>query len=374
MRIKKLLALVLCTVLSLLALVSCEKDVGAYLPNYNWKPEVIAEKEFDLYIITDSDIETVDSSVFVTVEDKINQYIGDKYHTTLNIHYLTADEYETEIAAVTSAEGKNSGIVLINSKALADTLIANKALADLSVFLDSAEYDFGTLNVQINSNLLEVARETVKDADGENETEALFCIPNNHVIGSYEYIAINKKIARDQLHYNETELKALDNLDDIADFISYAASKGFEADDVVIRFEGEDSKPYSFAEKTELEAAGWIFNVIATPKVTKEEVYSSAFGVLAGTDGYERAMEIIYAINTDSVLRNLLQYGVENTNYKNVDGYAVPITTDYKMNILYTGDVFKALFSNTEGWCVWTATDAANGKLQNADSVVADSE
>ena len=365
MRIKKILALVLCTVLAVLALVSCEDQVGSYLPNYDWKPEVVEKKTFDLYIITDSNTDEVEDTVFITVQDKINQYIGDKYNTTLNIHYLTAGEYDAAIASVTATGGANSGIVLINSKTLADSLMANNSLADLSSFLDSEEYDFGTLNVQINANLLAAARE---------DNDALFCIPNNHVVGSYEYIAINKNIARDQLHFNETALKALDNLDDIAEFEAYVATTEFDVGDVVKHYEGADSKPYSFAEKTELEAAGWIFNVITNPQVTKDEVYSSAFGVLSGTDDYERAMEIIYAINTDTVLRNLLQYGVENTNYKAVDGYAEPITTDYKMNINYTGDVFKALYSNTEGWCVWTETDAANGKLQNADSVVADSE
>lgn len=369
MRIKKILALLLCAVLSVGALVSCEEGIGSYLPNYDWKPEVVEEKEFDLYIITETDPASVENTVYVTVQDKINQYIGDEFKTTLNIHYLTADKYDAEIASVVADGGSKSGIVLINSKALMDTLMEKGALADLSVFLDSEEYDFGTLNVQINSNLLSAARETVT-VDGA-EHEALFCIPNNHVVGSYDYVAVNKTIARDQLHFNETEIRGVDNLDDIAAFKTYVSDHGYAVTDVVREF---NDRPHSFAEKAVLEAEGWIFNVVSNPVVTKDEVYSSAFGVLAGTDGYERAMEIIYAINTDSTLRNLLQYGVENTNYKVVDGYAVPITTDYKMNIEYTGDVFKALYSNTDGWCVWTEADAADGKLQNAASILADSE
>ena len=369
MRMKKILALLLCAVLSVGALVSCEEGIGSYLPNYDWKPEVIVEKEFDLYIVTENDPASVEDTVYITVEDKINQYIGDKFNTTLNIHYLTADKYDAEIANVVSDSGSKSGIVLINSKALMDTLMEKNALADLSVFLDSEEYDFGTLNVQINANLLSAARETVVK-DGV-EQEALFCIPNNHVVGSYDYIAINKAIARDQLHFNETEIKAIDNLDDIEGFKDDVEGHGYVVADVVREFNGCN---YTFDEKESLEAEGWIFNVVSNPVVTKDEVYSSAFGVLAGTDGYERAMEIIYAINTDATLRNLLQYGVENTNYKVVDGYAVPITTDYRMNIEYTGDVFKALYSNADGWCVWTESDAVYGKLQNADSILADSE
>ena len=88
MRIKKILALVLCTVLAVLALVSCEDQVGSYLPNYDWKPEVVEKKTFDLYIITDSNTDEVEDTVFITVQDKINQYIGDKYNTTLNIRQI----------------------------------------------------------------------------------------------------------------------------------------------------------------------------------------------------------------------------------------------------------------------------------------------
>ena len=107
--------------------------------------------------------------------------------------------------------------------------------------------------------------------------------------------------------------------------------------------------------------------------MTKEEVYSSAFGILAGTENKDRAMEIIYAINTDVELRNYLQYGVEYTNYTVVDDLVVP-TTDpdslYVMNLLYTGDVFNALYCEAEGFVKWNEDAKKFGELQNADSVI----
>ena len=83
----------------------------------------------------------------------------------------------------------------------------------------------------------------------------------------------------------------------------------------------------------------------------------------------ERAMKIIYAINMDSGLRDLLQYGVEDINYKVVDGDVVRIkssTTTYSMNLLYTGNVFAASYSSEIGW---TEAVAENGKLQNKEAV-----
>ena len=84
-------------------------------------------------------------------------------------------------------------------------------------------------------------------------------------------------------------------------------------------------------------------------------------------------MQVIYAINADVELRNYLQYGVEHTNYSVVNGLVVP-TNDpesiYNMNLLYTGDVFKALYCEVDGWVKWNENSFTSGKLQNNDAVV----
>ena len=89
-------------------------------------------------------------------------------------------------------------------------------------------------------------------------------------------------------------------------------------------------------------------------------------------------MEIIYALNTDLQFRNLLQYGVLNNDYEFVNNgntdsssdaiYVTAKNTMYKMNILYTGDVFMAYY-NVE---YWTEEMALAGKMQNSESVLAD--
>jgi hypothetical protein len=138
-----------------------------------------------------------------------------------------------------------------------------------------------------------------------------------------------------------------------------------------------DNCSYGFESDT-APRANWTYNVRNLPVVTKAEAYSTAYGILAGTEAPERAMEIIYALNTDLQFRNLLQYGVLNNDYEFVDNEKAGIDSDavyvstkntmYKMNILYTGDVFMAYY-NVD---YWTEEMALAGKMQNSESVLAD--
>jgi len=92
-------------------------------------------------------------------------------------------------------------------------------------------------------------------------------------------------------------------------------------------------------------------------------------------DCVERAMEIVYAINTNLTVRNTLQYGVENTNFRLHEDGSVEIINSgagsnytYNMNREYTGDVLKAYYLGSE----WTPAMADSVKRQNNESVIAD--
>ena len=82
-------------------------------------------------------------------------------------------------------------------------------------------------------------------------------------------------------------------------------------------------------------------------------------------------MEIIYAINADTTVRNLLQYGVENTHYiLQGDNYVLPTENNaYFMNPLYTGDMFNMYYGEN-----WTENMAQNGEKQNKESIVLKAE
>ena len=394
MKTKRMIALVLCAVMMLLALASCSDSAG--INDYNWEPDVIVQLEFDLYIITESPSGEEATGAMKTVNSKINQYIDEKYNTTLNIHYLSAENYDGTISELVSgskissmsssvispAGRQNAGsIILINSDEMHDYLVAENKLVDLKPFLETKS--FGTLNIQITSTLLEAAG--VTDDNGSH----LYCIPNDHPIGYYEYTVINREIAEGMLNFSaQTELLEMHILDGVAndeaqELINAVnenlALLGVSSANDVIRTEKGD-----YAEKARLESLGYICNVTKYPEATAEDAFSSAFGILKCEDIYyngkllisasdceTRAMEIIYAINADTTVRNLLQYGVENTHYiLQGDNYVLPTENNaYFMNPLYTGDMFNMYYSEN-----WTENMAQNGEKQNKESIVLKAE
>lgn len=64
------------------------------------------------------------------------------------------------------------------------------------------------------------------------------------------------------------------------------------------------------------EAGKWYRAVVAeNPVATGTELYGNMFAVYSGTNYLNRAMEVITAVNTNTELRDLLQYGVKGVHY-----------------------------------------------------------
>ena len=381
MKMKKYVSLLLCIVIAVVSLVGCETAIGqyyydVYLPNGIGAPVVKTNEVFDFYIITEfpgedateEDIAQHNSDL-ATIKDNINLHLQDEYNTKLNIIFKSVDEYEETVKSATS------GIVLINSESLMNDLMQESKLVDLTNFLESSEYEYGTLNVQIASTLLDAAK---IDVDGEKK---LYCIPNNHIVGSYDYIAVNNSIAA-KLQYGKNDIAKITTVEAAEEFIAVAREHwdalNIEAefnDSYVLQYFDECSYGY---EGETAPKSDWTYNVRNLPVVTKAEAYSTAYGILSGTTAPERAMEIIYALNTDVQFRNLLQYGVLNNDYEFVNNANAGIDSDaiyvsakntmYKMNLLYTGDVFMAYYNLDS----WTEEMALAGKMQNSQSVLSD--
>lgn len=109
--------------------------------------------------------------------------------------------------------------------------------------------------------------------------------------------------------------------------------------------------------------------IVKNPTVTAEDVYSSMFGVCTYTRSLSRSMEIVTYLNTNADFRNLIQYGVEDVNYRLVEnadntGKEIEIIGDkpYKMGLFKTGNVFIAYPEPGKSADIWK-----NGKLQNLD-------
>jgi hypothetical protein len=105
-------------------------------------------------------------------------------------------------------------------------------------------------------------------------------------------------------------------------------------------------------------------NILEYPRVGYDEVFSNMFAVSTYTRSVSRSMQVITYLNTNSDLRNVLQYGVEGVHYKIDDetGKLVRLNKDYMMNLESTGNVFMAYPEENMDLDVWEW-----GKKQNLD-------
>lgn len=97
------------------------------------------------------------------------------------------------------------------------------------------------------------------------------------------------------------------------------------------------------AELAKIYGDDYYMNVLEYPRISENDVCGSMFGVSSYSVNVARAMEIITAINTNSALRNILQYGVEEVHYQlDEDGNLTRLNNDYMMDVAKTGNMFIA--------------------------------
>lgn len=103
--------------------------------------------------------------------------------------------------------------------------------------------------------------------------------------------------------------------------------------------------------------------VLEYPRIQEENLFSSMFAVTTFTRSLTRSMEIVTYLNTNSKLRNVLQYGVEGVHYKlDQNGVVQRLNNDYMMNLRDTGNEFVAYPEEGMRADIWDY-----GKKQNLD-------
>ncbi len=400
---KRIISLLMCLVMTCLVFTGCAKSTLDQFKedrkdydNLNLKSKR-EEVELDFYIIFE---DGTTESAMATVERDINAYLptikldkdSAELKTTLDIHYLTASEYAAKVANDAELTGADrADIVLIVGKAMFDDLMDNNRLADLTSYYSTRKY--GLLNTQIADSLIQASKVSVRSVDTigtEFDSIRLYTVPNNHVVGEYQYLLINTAIAEHYL-FSEDKLAAMDSLESAADLCARIESDGLVAGDYVKLVGG------TYADKAMYEAAGYTVNIVSYPVATADEAFMSAFGIIRHEldtrymyemdrlkddkiskenrevfeAHYDRCMEVIYALNADATFRNLLQYGSRGTTY-NYDETTKTVTrvTEgdgvYRINLYYTGDIFKAYFCEE---FAWNKDAFENGEKQNVQSV-----
>ena len=117
-------------------------------------------------------------------------------------------------------------------------------------------------------------------------------------------------------------------------------------------------------ELVEVYGDDFYMNVIESPRAGYEDIFGNMLGVSTYTRSLKRSMVIITYLNTNSDLRNILQYGVEDVHYElDEDGLLHRLNDRYMMDINKTGNVFMAYPEEEMPKNVWDY-----GKSQNTDA------
>ena len=395
---KKLISLILCMVFVCLALVSCKQEkIGDYLEKYkNNENKDDALEVLNFYIIT-GDGTTTDA--MTTVPQHINAYVKDKYKVELKIHYFTEAEYQAKVTAAmdTTVEANRPDIVLINGADMFDGLKSSLVPLNTSDFNFYGE-DYKKLNTIVKQALLNACA----------ENGVYYTVPNNHNVGTYQYVVFDQKMAqmlgyRNQYDFgNPKKLVANVNTAEAVDSFVNALNAEYpdlDANDYIQVVTGdyallESLKHKNLAGGDPSKAVVNHVNVMAYPNATREEAHLSAFAIVKqlNDDGvyetdeeretlknhYNKCMKIIYALNTDATLKNLLQYGFVGTNYShqtNEKNEAINVVNlvdvndlnRYEMNHIHTGDSFNSGFYYCDD-IGWSKETEANWLKQIAEA------
>ena len=129
--------------------------------------------------------------------------------------------------------------------------------------------------------------------------------------------------------------------------------KGFEIENGIGKYEGTD----------------YYLVPVVYPTATAEDIYGNMFAVATTTLNVDRSMQIVTYLNTNTEMRNLLQYGIEGQHYTIESGKVSRVADKagnyYEMDIDATGNVFLAYLEPSMDAAIWE-----NGKKQNRDSLV----
>ncbi len=415
------------------------------------------------------------------VEDEINRITEYEFNTHIILRLFTADEYqkvvEKDLAVAkknyepaeeeTDAEGNVITAALTTSK---DTLATTKREVEtdengetkhrvviseekvaypaengtqVDIFLVNSldNYNKFIANGDIqamDAELLSTAALTKKYINptllnSVVTTTGTFGIPNNKLIGDYEYILLRKDLV-DKYSYDPANLNTLTKLstyiDDVKGEGVTPVLDTYGVSPMAISMTGEDSffgsyVGYNPAQNTNamprnlltnssfqkeysmirtLKAAGtmvdgeltedvnaacilakgsaaipelygddYYVSVYKYPTATNENTFSSVYAVSTYTQSVTRCMQVINYMQTDSELANILRYGVkdEHYTYDEENDIVTVISDEYKMNPEYAGNMFLTYQNTdmTEEELALSADNWAMGKQQNLDAV-----
>jgi hypothetical protein len=392
------------------------------------------------------------------VEAAFNSYTKSNFTTAVDLVFVTEDEYKTALAnyhkeianwyqskpAQTSTEAETTDINAVTTEeeeTTAETVVNQYGVPEIK-YPDPEEYQLDIvlmlgedmyyeyansgLLMSMSTSLLDVSKKLSYYIyptffDAAKLSKGTFAVPNNHAIGEYTYLLVNRALAAK--YYIDTE--EITSVNDCLAFLSdikanesvapvkapydcpnikYWSADGsfsvlasdysgnlqpkniFAIESYVDYLEttamfkqrgyyasNPDTDEFGIAvikgtpADIEKYAGDYDVIVLGNPIAESSDLLSASFAVSAYTSAekFTRAMEIIVALNTVTELRDILQWGVEDVTYTvDDDGQIEELLGNYDMNMLYTGNAFVA--SNPPAV---TDAEITAQKQQNLDSV-----
>lgn len=469
---RKLVCLLLAfaTVFSCFAFAGCNKKSGdTTVEGTTTDSASLSTVTLTLWVPTDKD---TTEEALLAVEEAINKITKAKFETAIELHAIPSDEYDAAIdarikeiedhiafeeeeaarkrkeAASLAALGQTMPPETTAPETTApegDDTYVNDIGMQILKYPEVGEYQMDIFLVRGRDNYLSyIDRNALSELDSELVGDAkiltqyiyptflssakfegaTYAIPNNHVVGEYQYLLINKRLV-DELYWDlddmSTLLKCQDFIMDVKErtdvvpFLSEVEASGMRywsqdgsfsliasqipsSSNLLTFCQPRSSlgiKAYSdtiLMMKT-LKEAGCIaedpesveefgvgivagqasdlakyeedyyVKVYQAPLFTEEEVFQAMFGVSTYTKDVGRSMEIITALNTDPELRTVLQYGVEDMHWRvneTNEDVIDVISDEYKMNLLETGNVYMTYPAPGVSKAYWEY-----GKVQN---------
>lgn len=455
---KKFISLLLCLVtVCSLALTGCG-DSSSGDDSSNEEASARTAVTLNMWLISEKEVSAETEAL---VEEAFNELTQSKYTTKVDFVFMTEDEYyetlDASLAAAAEYDANNFGSIVLPGMSEETTevvettaeMIVNELGQRLLKYPEVEEHQIDIVFLSGRDRMetyitnmylsaldtnLNATSKVLKDYIYPSLMEQIkfdkitYAIPNNHLIGEYTYLLVNKEMAEkyyidvdkltsfgacaeliEEIGTNETDIAPVlaysdpvgikywldgDNMSLIASKIPAGATAGtftpmtslFDipefTDHMLLMQKCEDNGWFAADAATQdfgvaIMTGGYDVyakygdkydvKVLSYPTLTEEDAYSAMFAVTSYTADLNRAMEIITFINTNVEAKNILQYGVEGVHYEidEDEGTFTILNDDYQMNNLYTGNMFLSYNTADVPADIWE-----NAKIANRESTI----
>lgn len=427
---KRILSLLLCAVMAVMPMVltGCGGEYSTV---------ELKQTPMTLTIYTITEEETTEAGI-QQAQDAINEITEYDFNTRIVLKMFTADEYEAMLEADIEKAASNyeepEDTVTAETSAAAEEEEDAEITTESKVYVERDEIVYPELDgTQVDILLISsldlynrlVQNGHIQALDSEligdskiiskfvNPTmleatvgidEAHYAIPNNRMVGEYEYLLLRKDLV-DSYYYAPEDIHTILQLEEFVNDVNtlnpeytpildtYGVStlsvSMLAGESVFGSYVGYNAQPETNAmprnlldvsryrrelayvrtlknagdwvegEMTEDSNAAAIFlkgdstipekygdeyyvNVYKYPTATNENVFNSMYAVSSYTKGLARCMQIIEYMVTDEDFRNTFQYGARDVNYTiDKDNFVTVLeNNEYVMNPIYTGNQF----------------------------------